>query len=593
MKPNWLSQFEEYRQGRSRGFVLDGNTADKVFSEESGLRAIPLRYFLAAQLNRDGYAVGCLSFANGFEEMRPPTGVPAGAKSPFQNLPNNLPLEQILAHATRWLRNDQHKVALILDYADHMTPASNGMNAMANPTQLAAIEIIHSWGLDETIRRTKNLVFLISYESQISELLLRSGVGYKLLNLTLPNVEEREAYLQHLSTEPEIGEGLHAAEGLPVSELARLTSGLPLVEIEELALAAALRRAPLDRESIRERKAAVIHQLCQGLLEVHEPRYGFDAVSGLAHAKEELRRLVHTIQVSPASATAALLLVGVPGCGKSFLVQALAYELGYPCLAMRLVRDSWVGSSERNLERVLAVAETLAPCLIWQDEIDQVLGQRNTGQSMDAGTSERMMGRIWEFMGSMKHRGKILWVGTSNRPDVLDSALLDRFQLVIPFLHPTPSETEELLPALALQLGRQLASGVNCRTVAHAPTLQQPTVRALQEVVARAATLVAVDTGSPDAPIDQAHLEEAAYDYKPNYDRLQHQFIALNALRMTSFSSLLPWRSRAGLREGAEIPDYMEGLVDPASGELNQASLLRRLGEIAAALHQQQRFRQF
>jgi hypothetical protein len=62
---------------------------------------------------------------------------------------------------------------------------------------------------------------------------------------------------------------------------------------------------------------------------------------------------------------------------------------------------------------------------------------------------------------------------------------------------------------------------------------------------------------------------------------------------MTSFSSLLPWRSRAGLREGAEIPDYVEGLVDPASGELNQASLLRRLGEIAVSLHQQQRFRQF
>src|SRR5207247_8176176 len=102
--------------------------------------------------------------------------------------------------------------------------------------------------------------------------------------------------------------------------------------------------------------------------------------------------------------------------------------------------------------------------------LDQQLGQRNTGQTMDAGVSERFMARI----------------------------------------------------------------------------------RALQEIVARAASLADTDSASEvRQPIDHAHLIEAATDFKPNYNPLQHELIALNALRMTSFSSMLPWRNRNGKRTDA------------------------------------------
>ncbi|MGA2262115.1 MAG: ATP-binding protein [Acidobacteriota bacterium] len=592
MKPGWLEQLDEARAGKTRGYVLDGNTADRVHYPESGLPPIPVKYFLAAYLAREGYAVGQYSLANGFEEMRPPSRERNPVKSPFASLPNNLPPDQVLAHATRWLRNPDHKVALILDYADHMAPSSNGMNAMVGQVQLAMLEVMHAWGMDESIRITPNLVFLLSYESQVSDLLLRGGVGYKMLTIPLPNEVQRQDYIQALSARLGVLQENEGAE-MSAKEMARVTSGLPHVEIEELLYRSATRKLPLDLETVRERKAAVINQLCHGLLDVHEPKFGFEGVSGLDHAKDELGRLVRTIKVDPQTATAALLLVGVPGCGKSFLVQALARELGYPCLAMRTIREGLVGASERNLERVLGVAETLSPCLIWQDEIDQMLGKRNTGQSMDAGTSERMMGRIWEFMGSMKHRGRILWVGTSNRPDVLDSALLDRFQLVIPFLHPTPSEVNALLPVLAAQVGRTISSEARCGVIAQLPTLQNPTVRSLQEVVARAGVLMDVDMGQSGSPIDHAHLEEAARDFKPNYNPMQHEFIALNALRMASFSSVLPWRSRKGLRTNAEIQHYLEGMVDMQSGELDYEKLNRRMSELAVALQVEQHSRRF
>jgi DNA polymerase III delta prime subunit len=596
MKPTWLHHLDEGRVGRTRGFVLTGNTCDKVYYAESGIAPIPLKYFLAAYLAREGYTIGTYSLANGFEELRPPATEKNAAtrRSPFSSLPNNLSPDQVLAHMTPWLRAHDTPVALILDYSDHMAPASGGMNAVVGQMHLAMLEVLHNWGLDENIRSTRNLVLLVSHENQLNDLLLQGGVGYKQLSIALPSEPERRAFVDWLlqaGQQPEAHDELFG--DVPPTELGRVTSGLPLVEIEELLHYASTKGAQLDRALIRERKSAVIGQLCRGLLEVHEPTIGFDAVSGLAHAKEELSRIIQAIRHDPATATPGILFVGVPGCGKSFLVHALARELGYPCLAMRNVREGLVGASERNLDRVLWVAETLAPCVMWIDELDQQMGQRNTGQSMDAGTSERMMGRIWEFMGSLTHRGRILWIGTSNRPDILDPALLDRFPLVIPFLHPTPCEVEALLPQLAGQVGRVLASDVRGREIAQLPSLRRPTVRALQEIVARAGTLTDVDASAFGSPIDHAHLSEAAADYKPNYNPLHHQFIGMKAVQMATFGSVLPWRDRRGLRPGSEIPDYLTDVVDSATGVVDDEQLSRKLDLLAGALRSEARGRQF
>ena len=318
-------------------------------------------------------------------------------------------------------------------------------------------------------------------------------------------------------------------------------------------------------------------------MEVIEPEEGFERVKGVRHAIEYLLLLKWQLQHGSERVPQGLLLAGVPGCGKSYLIRALAKELGYPCLAMRNVREKWVGTSERNLELVLWVAENLAPCIIWIDELDQALGQRGEGASTDAGVSERMLARIWEFMGSMRHRGRILWAATTNRPDLLDQATLDRFGIVIPFLHPMPSEVAELLPELARQLGCTLAEDVSAQAIASLPSLHLPTVRGLQEVVAMAAALADREEGHPHTPVAQRHLVRAARHYQPNYDPLQHEFIALTALSMTTFDFLLPWNSLEGGRRLMELPPYLEGMVDE-EGRLDREKLEQRRRELERLL---------
>jgi SpoVK/Ycf46/Vps4 family AAA+-type ATPase len=589
MAPRWFVRFEEVRQSHTKGCILVYNTNDLVYYPESEIPPCLLKFFLAQYLELQGYAVAGFSLALG---LHPLTSPDANTSSRARSLlpasvPNPHDSEQVLAALTSVLRRRDQKSAIIFDYADHLAPAAQGMSAVLSPLHLHALEILHAWGTDDAIRATNNLVILISHENQLNELLMRSGSGYRVVQVNLPTEAEREAFIHFLLALRSRGRTTAFGElgkDLTPSELARITGGLRYRDVEELFRLAAAQGAPLTRAMVRERKAEAIRQLAQNLLEVHEPTHGFEQVAGVRHAVEYFEGLKWRIHAGDPSAPQAILLAGVPGCGKSFLVLALAKELGFPCLVMRNLRERWVGASERNLELVLWVAETLAPCLIWLDELDQVLGQRGTGASADAGTSERLLARIWEFMGSMKHRGRLLWVATTNRPDLLDAATLDRFQVIIPFLHPTASEIADLLPLLAKQIGRELAEDVDAQALGSLPQLQEPTVRALQEVVAMAGTLADLEARQVGSPIRHRHLEEAARDFKPNYNPLLHQFIALTAIQMTSFQSLLPWRKGRGRREGYELPACVENLVDAETGEIKLPELQEHLSRLQGQL---------
>jgi len=574
--PEWVQQFDRHRQAGVRAFILTFNTNDFVFVPSDPERSSRPVYFLAQKLADEGYTVYGFSLGRGLFSLMPPN---ARQRVSMPNEVDEMNLEIVLRWLTRQLQQLERKVAIIVDYADHLVPNAQGLtSAVLQPQQLVALEILHNWANSDAIRQTDNLVILLSHENQVHDLLMRSGSGYIVLQIPLPDSRLRLAFLQHLLQEMMLGQ---LDDDLTLEEFARITGGLRLVDIHELLTFSDSTGQKVNRDMVRERKADTIRQLCQDLIFVVEPTFGFEEVAGLQHAVDYFKWLVWQVRLGSENVPQAILLAGVPGCGKSYIVSALGKELGFLVFKLGAIRERWVGASERNLERVLWVAETLAPCLIWVDEIDQILGgQRSAGPSADAGTSERLMGRIWEFMGSMRHRGKIMWVATTNRPDLLDAATVDRFQVVIPFLHPTRKEIVALLPVLAKQVGRVLADDIDPEVISSVPSLRLPTVRALQEVIAVSGFFADAESGQPGTPIRQRHLLRAAQEFKPNYNPLVHEFIALTAIRMTSFSFLLPWRTFNGRRADYELPDYLKGIVDEATGEVDIMALHRRLSEL-------------
>ncbi len=579
---SWIDTLREIRATPISGAILSFNTGDRVF-EPDGERArvASLRYFLARHFVRDGYRVGYFSLATGFSELVPPED--QRPRSPFPAALAGLesPL-MVLRQLDPVLKDPAARAMVLIDYADHVAPPAEASQSLASD-QAAVVETLHDWSLDDDVRRSGNFILLLVREGGLHPLLAHES-GFHAIPVGLPAAPEREGFARFLLAHADRTAGGSAlAPDLTLGQFGAITSGLRLADIEALFERAAARGTPISRTDVRERKRETIEQLAHGLVEVIEPTRGFESVGGCVAARQYFEAIKPLWLQGHASLPQGILLAGVPGSGKSFLIQALAKELDTPCLALRSVREQWVGASERNMERVLQVVESLAPCLFWTDEVDQqVGGDRGANRTGgDSGVSERLFGRILEFFGDARVRGRVLWVATTNRPDLLDLALRDRFSVKIPFLHPTQRERAELLPHLAAQVNRAFSADVDCRTIARLPALEMLSARAMQEIIVWAGTLADRRTAHSGSPVSQMDLMEAAMDYKPSFDPIEHQLMALTALQMTSFQSLLPWNALTPKAPPEpEWPAYVDGLVDPGTGRLDPARLEERIQEL-------------
>ncbi len=116
-----------------------------------------------------------------------------------------------------------------------------------------------------------------------------------------------------------------------------------------------------------------------------------------------------------------VLLVGISGCGKSLVCKKVASEWGMPLLRLDVgaIFDKWVGSSEDRMRRALVVAESIAPCVLWVDEIEKGF---NTGPGGDGGTSSRVLGTFLVWMQEKK--APVFIAATANDITLLPPELL-------------------------------------------------------------------------------------------------------------------------------------------------------------------------
>jgi hypothetical protein len=115
-------------------------------------------------------------------------------------------------------------------------------------------------------------------------------------------------------------------------------------------------------------------------------------------------------------------MTGPAGTGKTAMAEAVAKEAGINCVILNPARifGKYVGDTERNLDRALYAILAMAPVLVFIDEIDQSVSR---GASGDSGVSNRFFKRLMEFMSDTSHRGKVVFLAASNRPDLMDPAL--------------------------------------------------------------------------------------------------------------------------------------------------------------------------
>lgn len=163
-----------------------------------------------------------------------------------------------------------------------------------------------------------------------------------------------------------------------------------------------------------------------GVLAFEYDTASFADVGGLRQLRRWLEERREAFLCSDgADAPKGLMLLGVQGSGKSLAARAVAGLWGLPLLRidMGALYNKFIGETERNLREALALADSMAPCVLWADEIEKGLAGKNS----DEGTSRRVMGTLLTWMA--ERRSKVFIVATANAIDELPPELLRKGRL--------------------------------------------------------------------------------------------------------------------------------------------------------------------
>ncbi len=212
--------------------------------------------------------------------------------------------------------------------------------------------------------------------------------------------------------------------------LVRACQGLTLTEAAN-AIAKAIIQAGgrLGGEAIQA-VAAEKRQIIRksGLLEYYASPDRLDHVGGLDVLKEWLRKRVRAFGESARAfglpEPRGILLVGVQGCGKSLVAKAVANAWRLPLLRLDVGRlfSSLVGSSEENLRHAIRMAESIAPVVLWVDEIEKGFSGVGSSHVSDAGTAARVFGSFITWL--QEKQSPVFVIATANRVELLPPELV-------------------------------------------------------------------------------------------------------------------------------------------------------------------------
>jgi AAA+ superfamily predicted ATPase len=470
--PSWASQLADlYFSGTTAAFVLHGNTYD-VFrmgtdQADKGVgRYAVLAEFLAEQVFGRWslvlhYDLGRgLRVLAGRDEKRLKDMVAlatrrVGDLGAIQKDPGSA-----LALLDRFVRNnimaaeaDRLSVAVIVDQASYVFPASEP-GRLSNQASSQLVTMLN-WATSPYVKRL-NMAFVM-IDEKLSDLndRLTGNPHVATIDVPLPAERERKAFIED-TTGPD---GVKAYSDFDPAQLAALTAGISLTDLNVLVQTAREGVTRLDAKAFRDLKKRLLERQGQGLLEFIEPKWTLDTIVGHESAKARLREDAALLKRGALdSMPMGYLLCGPVGTGKSFLAQCVSGEIGVPCVVLKNFRSKYVGETEGNLERVLSVLRAMGPVVVVVDEADAALGNRES--EGDSGTSSRVFAMIASQMGDTRYRGKIIWMLLTARPDLLpiDIKRQGRAEVHIPLFYPIDeSEIRQMFVILAKKLGTRLA----------------------------------------------------------------------------------------------------------------------------------------
>lgn len=293
--------------------------------------------------------------------------------------------------------------------------------------------------LAKDLKRTRKTVVLLSHTLELPTELAETVT---VIDFPLPNVQA----IDHLISQLVVPEKLKVT-GLAREQLVKACQGLSETRIQRVlakALAARQQVSEADIAGVLEAKQQAIRQT--GILEFFTVRESLKSVGGLENLKQwvQMRHDVFTEEARRYGIRnpKGVLLVGIQGTGKSLSAKTIAHEWRLPLLRLDTGRlfGGIVGESESRVRQMIQLAEAIAPCVLWIDEIDKAFGNINSGSDGDSGTSRRVFGSLITWM--QEKTSPVFIVATANNVQILPAELLRKGRFDEIFFLNLPIEQE-------------------------------------------------------------------------------------------------------------------------------------------------------
>jgi transitional endoplasmic reticulum ATPase len=357
---------------------------------------------------------------------------------------------------------------LVLDEVEDLAPADG--DAPLSAVLVAAVR--------ELVAAGRAVVALTATPDTVSrDLVGPSMLSHRIL-IPLPDRPTRRGLLGTLT------HSVALAADVSLDDLAGKTPGFVAADLVALVSAAGQQAAVREKVSPTPSPCVCAADLTAALATVHpssmdgqllDPgQVALADIGGLADVKQVLTESVLWPITNPdaftrlgIAPTHGVLLYGPPGCGKTYLIKALAHDGHANVLSVKgaELMSKWVGESEAGVRQLFARARGAAPSLVFLDEVDALAPVRG-GAAGDDGVGDRVVAALLTELDGIEELRGVVVVGATNRPDMVDPALLRPGRLERLLFVPPPDEAARLEILASASAQTPLGPGIDLPALA-------------------------------------------------------------------------------------------------------------------------------
>jgi len=260
----------------------------------------------------------------------------------------------------------------------------------------------------------------------------------------MPIKRDKEGHWKELDYFADITHGFVGADLAALAREAAMSAlrrYLPEIDLDEPIPSKLLQEMEVRQNDFKEALKDVEPSALREVM-VEIPKVKWDEVGGLEEVKQKLKETVEWPLTNPEgferlgiTPPRGMVLYGPPGTGKTLIAKAVATESSANFIAIKgpEVMSKWVGESEKKLREVFRKAKQVSPCIIFLDELDALAPSRTGGSENKV--SDRLVDQLLTSMDGLENLEGVIIIGATNRPEIIDPALLrpgrfDRMLLV-------------------------------------------------------------------------------------------------------------------------------------------------------------------